>query len=673
LGFSIRTKLCLAIGGPLLAFYALIVWLDYRATSARALADMEARWTELVVRQAVELDGDLRVAQQAAAGAATFLTLHPELSAEQIESVLRAELGANEAVFGMCAAFEPWAFRPDVEAFSPYFCRDAEGGLRRIDIAAARPDYRTLDWYRAVQATDRPAWTEPYYDEDISERWMCTYSAPFHRNGKFRGLVTVDILSEDLLREIRRVEVGGGYCFLLSRHGVFISHPDEALAMRDSIFAVAERGGSDELAAVGRRMTAGAAGCVRIRDPRTGEAKWVVHAPVSATQWSLAAVIPEREVLGPVRAWMRRFLAILFAGLAVIVGVVALVSTRITRPLSRLAAAAESLGQGDLDARVSGVGGSDEVARLAERFNAMVGDLKANVEGRLREEASRRAVEGELRAAREIQASLLPALLPDDAQREFDLDAINVPAKTVAGDFYDFYFVDDRRLALVMADVSGKGVPAAVYMAVARTKLRDFTTADKTPAEVVAEVNRSLTEDNESGMFVTMFFGYYDARDGELVYANAGHCPPYVIRASGELEPLEPTGPIVAPFHAAVFENARCRLERGDQIFLFTDGVTEANGETTDLFGDERLERLLREAPSRPPADVCRSVVAAVGLFSRDDLKDDVTVLALRRRPAAGSNESTGRDVRVARHAASAMPTARSPSVPSGVPGASSP
>jgi phosphoserine phosphatase RsbU/P len=666
LRFSIRTKLTLAIAVPLLAFYALFLWLEFRAMSARALANMESHLTELAIRQAVDLDGDLRVAQQVAGSAAAFLTLHPGLSADEIETLLRATLRDNNDVFGMCAAFEPRAFRPEVEAFCPYFCRaDADGAqvppqdsaaaaqdratprsagvrLRRIDIAAARPDFRGLSWYRPVQETGKPAWTEPYLDEGVSDRWMCTYSAPFRRDGRFRGLVTVDLVSTDLLRDIARVKIGSGYCMLISRSGAFISHPDETLAMHASIFDLAGQSGVDELAEVGRRMIAGGTGSARIRDYRTGEPKWLVYTPVPATQWSLAAIVPESEVLAPVHARMQRFFMVLVAGLAVIVGVVLLVSSRITRPLSKLAAAADALGHGDLDTRIADVRGSDEVARLAQRFNTMVGELKSNVEGRLREEASRRAMEGELRAAREIQASLLPPLLPDDARREFDLCAVNVPAKMVAGDFFDFFFLDDRRLAIVIADVSGKGIPAAVYMAVARTKLRDFTAPERTPAQVVAAVNRCLAEDDDSGMFLTLFFGYYDTRDGELLYANAGHCPPYVVRESGALEQLEPTGPIVAPFAHAEFHDARCRLEYGDQLFLFTDGVTEANGGTAALFGEERLEQLLREAASQPSAELCRAVVDSVGQFSRDDLKDDLTVLALRRRHAVLQNSDAG-------------------------------
>ena len=401
--------------------------------------------------------------------------------------------------------------------------------------------------------------------------------------------------------------------------------------MRKSIFALADEHAIGELATVGRDMVAGKTGAHRVRDYVSGQPKWMVYAPVPSTGWSLAAVIPEREVLAPIYARLYRSVGILLVGLTVILGIVLLVSQRVTEPIGRLAAAAAAVGHGDLDARPTGVFSDDEVGRLASQFNTMLAELKNHVESRVREEASRREAEGELKAARAIQASLLPAMLPPDSRREFALHAVNAPAKQVAGDFYDFFFIDDRRLAVVMADVSGKGLPAAMYMAVARTKLRDHAAADKSPAEVVTEVNRRLAQENDQGMFVSLFLGYYDVPTGVLVYANAGHNPPYVVRADGVLASLDPTGPLVAPFPSAVFRNADCQLDPGDLLVLFTDGVTEAGTRDGDLYGETRLEQLLSAERQQPVDQLCTSLVATASDFSDGELADDVTVLALRR------------------------------------------
>ncbi|NLE40114.1 MAG: serine/threonine-protein phosphatase, partial [Pirellulaceae bacterium] len=191
--------------------------------------------------------------------------------------------------------------------------------------------------------------------------------------------------------------------------------------------------------------------------------------------------------------------------------------------------------------------------------------------------------------------------------------------------------VDRRTLAVVMADVSGKGIPAAIYMAVTRTTLRLFASPDKTPARVVAEVNRSLASENNNEMFVTLFLAYYDIESGELTYANAGHVPPYVLREGGRLDSLEPTGPLVAPFADAVFEDARCRLEPGDQLILYTDGVTEAMSADGKFYGEERFKAFLHLRDEDRQDDVCQGILDEIREFSRGELSDDATLLVLRR------------------------------------------
>jgi sigma-B regulation protein RsbU (phosphoserine phosphatase) len=625
---SLRTRLVLALGAPLLAAGVAMAWGLYCQGHREALAAMESHLAEVAARQAAELDGDLSAAAALARTAATSLGSTPDLTRERLRAFLADSLRANPKVFGMCAALEHDAHHG---ALADYYCRTPDSGLRYVDIAADLPDYTKLDWYRPARTAPGPYWTEPYFDTGAGERLMCTYVVPLRRDGRFCGVVTVDILSDDLFAELSRSRFGAGYCMLISSRGTFISHPETEYVLRESIFTLARRYGIGELAEVGRDMVAGRTGVRRIRDFTTGEPKWMVYTPVDSAHWSLAAMIPESSVLAPVAARLSRALVILAAGLLVALGVVSLIAGRITRSLRRVAAAAEALGHGNLNTRVPDSGGHDEVARLCRRFNNMAADLKNHVETRVREEASRRVVEGELNAARKIQAALLPTMLPDDQQRAFSLYATSATAPFVAGDFYDFFFVDDHRLALVIADVSGKGVPATMYMAVARTRLRDFATPDKTPAQVLADVNRHLAQEADPGLFLSLFLGYYDLSSGALTYANAGHLPPHVLHATGAAETLQPTGPLVAPFPDAQFLDATCRLEPGDLLVLFTDGVTEAGVRGGSAFGEERLDRLLHTEAAAPVAELCKSVVRAANNFSGGELSDDVAVLALRR------------------------------------------
>lgn len=632
---SIRTKLILAICLPLVAVYLLLLVIEYRQGKEQAIEQMKRHLTELAAHQASQLDKQLAAVAQVARSTADFLTTLPPEEEDEIYRLIRRNLASNPKIFGTCVAFEPGAFRPGLARFAPYGCRSPTGeGLRTIDIGTDSYDYARWDWYLLPKLLDRPAWTDPYFDEGAGDILMCTYSVPFYRDGQLKGVVTVDVLLERLRQEIAEVDIQGGYCMILSQSGTIVSHPRESLIMSESIFSLAEWYELPELAELGREMIAGNPGVRRIPDFETGQPKWAVSVPVPSTGWSLAAIIPEERVLAPVNDRVNRQMYLLLAALGLIILVVLVVSGWITRPLARLAAATREVARGNLDVRVTDIRSRDEIREFADTFNRMLGDLKSSVEARIRETAAREAVEKELQVARQIQTSLLPKVRPPYSEHdEFSLYAVNEPAKVTAGDFYDFWFVDDDRLAVVIADVSGKGLPAAMFMAVARTVIRNFSAAGRTPGETLAIANRVLTEENEEQMFVTVFLGHYNVRTGELVYANGGHNPPLVARHDGRVESLgPPTGPLLAVWDDADYENRRTELDSGDFLLLYTDGVTEAHNEEAGMFGEEGLERLLSQLHGAPPEEICRELLDRVNDHRRQEAQDDVTLLALKRR-----------------------------------------
>ncbi len=629
----IRSKLILAIGAPLLAVYLIVLALDLRGGRATALRHMEGHLTELASRWAAQFDGEFAAVAQNARSTATFLSTCPDMTEEQIYDLLRASVGANQRIYGACIAFEPGTFEPGYDRFAPYVCRSAEG-LRSMDIGREAYDYTAWEWYTTPRELERLVWTEPYYDEGAGNTLMCTVSVPFWREGKVWGVATADISLEGLRDRMRGASIGSGYCTILSGTGRFISHPDTSLVMRETIFSLAERNALTELADLGHRATAGQRGIWRIPDYLTGDPKWVVLAPIPSCGWALAAVVPERNVLAPVYGELRQRTTLLLAGLALTLGIILLTAVHITRPIARLARTVREVAGGNLDARPPPIRSQDEIGEFSRAFNTMVSDLKQHVQALTRETAAREAVESELRVGRRIQASLLPRSFPPYPDRtEFDLHAVNKPAKEVAGDFFDFFFVSDQCLAIVMADVSGKGVPAALFMAVARTVIRNLAMSGLGPKETLEKANRSLAEDNDQGMFVTLFLGYYDTRTGVLRYGNAGHNPPYRVDPDGAVRQFgDPTGMVLGAMDVATYREEEITLSVGEMVVLYTDGVTEAGAPSDDMFGEERLEQLLSQYASNAPKEVCDAVTIAVDEFDRRDTQfDDVTVLALRR------------------------------------------
>jgi len=241
------------------------------------------------------------------------------------------------------------------------------------------------------------------------------------------------------------------------------------------------------------------------------------------------------------------------------------------------------------------------------------------------------SIQQDLSTAREIQQAILPKIFPPFPHRtDFDVYASMIPAKEVGGDFYDFFMIDNDRLGFVIGDVSGKGVPAAIFMAVSRTLIRATGLKGIPVEECMNYVNRLLCNESVSCMFVTVFYGILNTLTGELDYVNAGHNPPYLLSGSG-IRKLEMTGgTILGCMEDFTFRSGKFHLKPGERLFLFTDGVTEAFNKSDEAFGEEKLEGYLNQCPGHPLQDVVKNVFQEVNTFSAGmPQSDDITVLTV--------------------------------------------
>ena len=244
-------------------------------------------------------------------------------------------------------------------------------------------------------------------------------------------------------------------------------------------------------------------------------------------------------------------------------------------------------------------------------------------------------ISAELDVANHIQTSMLPNLFPAFPERkEFDIYATMTPAKEVGGDFYDFFMVDDRHLAIVMADVSGKGVPAALFMVIGKTLIKDHTTPGRDLGQVFSEVNDILCESNSEGLFITAFEGVLDLDTGEFVYVNAGHDAPYVCRKNGAYEHLAvKSGFVLAGMENTKFSEGKTTFGEGDKLFHYTDGVTEATNAYNELYGKERLSLVLNNNKGLTPKETLSSVKADIDNFVGEAPQfDDITMLCVEYR-----------------------------------------
>jgi sigma-B regulation protein RsbU (phosphoserine phosphatase) len=305
----------------------------------------------------------------------------------------------------------------------------------------------------------------------------------------------------------------------------------------------------------------------------------------------------------------------------------------LTQPVRELIEGVEAVGEGRFNIKLEEKGPAEIVA-LATGFNTMGARLNEYIDRVRRESAARQAMESEIAIAADIQESLLPRTFPPfPERREFSLHAINIAAREVGGDFYDFFFIDSENLALIIGDVSGKGIPAALFMAITRTLFRIICPDETDPGLAMEKVNRTLCKDNDACMFVTVFLGYYNVRTGELRYANGGHPDGMIVSPAGGCRSTQNPGSIVLGIEPeASYMTMETEIDSSEMLFLYTDGITEACCMEGSFFGEKRLVSLLEQAGADTPVEeICEKIVGELEEFQGDKQYDDITMIMLRR------------------------------------------
>ena len=555
---------------------------------------------------------------------------------KELLDYLKAVVEHNPEIYGAAIAFEPYAFHKDSLYFSPYYYKDGDS-LKFTYLGGKTYKYFYWDWYQIPMSLERPVWSEPYYDEGGGEIVMSTYSVPFYRwesgERKFTGIVTADISLAWLQEIVDSIRIcRTGYGFLISRNGTFVTYPDERMIMNETIFSLAESMNDSSLREIGRAMIKGNTGLVQTESFSGNRKSWMYYAPLPSSQWSLGVLFPEDELMANFFRLSGTLLVLSFIGLILLSFAVAIISTGITMPLRTLVKATDKIAGGNLDFSLPKAKYRDEVGRLSESFNYMISSLNDYIAKLTETTAAKERIESELKVAHDIQMSIIPRLFPPFPDRkEFDVYAVLHPAKQVGGDYYDFFFLDEDNICFTIGDVSGKGVPASLYMAITRTLIRAKSAHGLNPSQIMSRVNQDLYADNDSAMFVTIFLGILNIPTGELEYCNGGHDLPFIIRGENTVESLgKSDGLLVGIVDDFDYKTNKFKLEPGDSLFTFTDGITEAMDERENMFTRERLETVLQRLNSRYPQKIIKAVLTEVQNFSKGaEQSDDITILCL--------------------------------------------
>ncbi len=524
--------------------------------------------------------------------------------------------------------------------YSPYALRDDSNKVVRIDLKAAHYNYLEAKWFREAIGKKEGIWSSPYIDTLHNNTPIVSYLLPIRdRRDSTVAVLGVDLSLDWLNNKIQLAKAYENedgkkwnakrklYYFMTDSMGTILMHPSKHriarqkmqryMSLPDSVRAADFYSSSETFDT----------------DTIENEEVFVNYDTVKYTNWTMALVIPQvvADIIGYVVASL--FILFIVLGMLVVYVFGRRAIKKATKPLSQLAASADEVAKGHFDTALPIIKTGDEIHLLRDSFENMQQSLTKYVAELREATAQKAAIENEMKVAHNIQMSMLPKTFPPYPNRD-DIDIFGTlkPAKAVGGDLFDFY-IHNEQLVFCIGDVSGKGVPASLFMAVTRSLFRNITAHELKPHHIVKALNESLSENNDLYMFVTLFVGVLDLQTGLLRYCNAGHDAPLLIGNSVGTLPCNPNLPIgVMPDWQ--FTLQQVTLDSQTTIFLYTDGLNEAENILHAQFGDDRIismaETLLQRGQNQPSTLIQLMTDAVHDFVGQAEQSDDLTMLAIQ-------------------------------------------
>jgi sigma-B regulation protein RsbU (phosphoserine phosphatase) len=563
---------------------------------------------------------------------------------ENVMASMEEEIKTNDYTHGYFFAFEPGFFSQYPRWFEPYM-KNGEEHVRNI--GSAEHDYLSADWYKQAKSLEdgEGFWTEPYLDEVGGKDKLCSFFMPIYDSRKrLAGVWGSDMSLSWLMEQLKEIDAGSYssglldydfgeglkfHTFIISQKGTYISHPDKERILRDNVLAHVNQDDQDVIEA----MMQGKRGDARITID--GEHSIVFYAPLEYTNWSMAIVIPEKVMLIPPLIMTGIMMLIIIVGLVVVWLFCRSNIRQITSPLGILAQSANEVAKGNFEAPLPTIVHKDEICKLRESFASMQQSLMTYVQDLTEKTAQEAALDRELQLARKLQVSMIPNKYPPYPERtDIDIYGTQKPAKVIGGDLFDF-FIRDEQLFFCIGDVSGKGIPAALVMAVVHDSFRIISKHTGDPKGIVEAMNNYLSAENRSSMFCTFFLGVLDLKTHLLRYCNAGHELPILITDEVKMVPVE-HNLALGLMEGLTYKSEELQLKPGDVIVVCTDGIKEATNQEEDCFEKERMKASLRKVVAMEQAaaaDYVHHLVDDVTAFVGDAPQaDDLTMLAIKIR-----------------------------------------
>ena len=634
----IRRKLSVRVSLWVVFFAAIIfnVALGFLFYQSREAVRQEAisRATTILDKTSLRVEGILNRVEVASNMTKWLVQRHPD-KADSMFVYSRGMLLNNPDFYNCSIAFEPYYFKDKGRYFCAY-TKHIGDSIRTIQGGSDHYQYFFADWYLMPQLLEKPCWTEPYMDLDVAtntSEMVTSYCQTITNNqNQLIGVINVSLSLNWLSQTISAVKpYPNSYSIMIGRGGTYFVHPDSTKITRQTIFTQTLEQPDTALTALGYAMQHGEEGVKHMNI--NGKDSYVFYKPLGQTGCSMAIVCPESDIFSGFDRLRRTVMAIVAVGLLLMLYLFIRIITRELQPLRRLVHEAETIASGQFDTEMPDFQRIDEIGQLSHSFGNMQKSLVKYIEELKNTTAQKASIESDLRIASDIQMGMLPEKFPTKTDRDdVQLYASLTPAKEVGGDLFDFYFRDEK-LFFCIGDVSGKGVPASLFMSVTRSTFRTVSAHESMPDRIVTIMNKTIADMNKNHMFVTLFVGVLDLPTGRLHYCNAGHDAPLLVGIGvGEL-PCDPNIPVgFMPTWKYSLQEAQ--IFTGTTIFLFTDGLTEAMNADYAQFQMERVNDVASRALAKQeqePRQLISQMTEAVHQFVGDaEQSDDLTMMAIQ-------------------------------------------
>ncbi len=602
------------------------------AVSSRKMIEQEAsRGAENILKATVNGINEVLIGVESSVISTKWIVQENRHNPEYMFTITSNLVRDNDFIVGSTVAFIPNYYSGKGDDFAPYsYKSETSDSVQTFQLGNENYDYHMMEWFQVPYLLKKPYWSEPYFDTGGSEQMITTFSVPLtDEAGEVYAILTADMSLNHLTDEILSAKpYPHSYTILTSNNGSYISHPIRSRILNETILSNAyERGDSVQIS-VAKDIIDKNTGIRKFVD-ENGEKSLAFFRPLT-NGWSAAIVCPYRDVLA--QTWQMHVLLIivLVVGLVLLVLFCPMLIHRMMRPLTEFSNSARSIAQGNFQTQLPEITSRDEMKNLYDSFAYMQTSLNNYITELQRTTIERQRIESELSIAQQIQFSMLPTTFCDN------LYALLHPAKEVGGDLYDFHN-GSNLLQFAIGDVSGKGVPAALFMALVHSSLKYVAGLNTDPDVSVIKINDSICAGNKEMLFVTMFVARYHKDTHVLEYCNAGHNPIVVIEpAQGENElnayllHAKPNF-VVGLMSGFKYKSEKKTLPLGTRLIVYTDGVTEAENAEKEQYGEERLLEFARKSLVITEAKACtEALLKDVNMFTAgNEQNDDITIMTI--------------------------------------------